>query len=149
MTRIITFSKSYSLTYVSQRSVSFSLSYTSSNTYFMSFDYIEGTYIMISSEMNYQSYFPYIIYYLSPLYVEKDVTIELNIKRKITPEQLIGVVCGSVSVFFLIIGIIIIAVRKHNEIIIQYNEFALTRTFLWVICPTRDRNESLFVFNFQ
>lgn len=92
MTRIITFSKSYSLTYVSQRSVSFSLSYTSSNTYFMSFDYIEGTYIMISSEMNYQSYFPYIIYYLSPLYVEKDVTIELNIKRKITPEQLIGVV---------------------------------------------------------
>ena len=66
------------------------------------------------------TYFPYIIYYLSPIYVEREVTINIFPKRGITPEQLIGLVCGTTSVFFLVLGVIILAVRKHYENKNQY-----------------------------
>lgn len=78
---------------------------------------------MYITQSNYHSYFPYIIKYLSSIYIEKDVTIEIIKKKTISKENLIGIVCGSASAFFLILGIIILSVRRRNEIINQYNEF--------------------------
>ena len=48
--------------------------------------------------MYFYSYFPYIIFYLSPTYVSSYIILNINKKRTITGEQLIAMVCGSVSV---------------------------------------------------
>lgn len=121
--RKTTISKSYSLTYVERKSVSFSLSFFSSNTFEMSFDASEGTYLMVESRTYYQEYFPYIIHYFSPSYIEQNITIDIRIKKRISSEQLIGITCGSASVFFLVLGIIILAVRRRNELKNQFDEF--------------------------
>lgn len=81
----------------------------------MSYIENEGTYALVASETNYVGYFPYIIYYLSPSFVAKYITIPIPKKQKISQEQLIGIVCGSASVFFLILGITIRAVRKKKQ----------------------------------
>lgn len=45
------------------------------------------------------------------------ITMTLDIRKaRISPEQLIGVVCGSASVFFLILAIIIFIVRRKQYI---------------------------------
>lgn len=109
-----TISLSQLLTYVKRKSVSFSISYLQSNT--ISITYVDDIfqYSYINTLVYYQKYFPYIIQILSPSYTATFIRIsELN-KLSISPEQLIGVVCGSVSVFFIILGIIIFAIRKQN-----------------------------------
>ncbi|KAK8844972.1 hypothetical protein M9Y10_021145 [Tritrichomonas musculus] len=44
-------------------------------------------------------------------------------RKRISQEQLIGVTCGSASVFFLILEIIILVVRKRRENIEQSEDF--------------------------
>ncbi|KAK8857529.1 hypothetical protein M9Y10_015934 [Tritrichomonas musculus] len=92
----------YSLTYLLQKSVSFSFSYDSSNH-------------------NY-SYYPYIIEYLSPSYSVSNQLLILNQNKKISSEKLIGIVCGSVAIFFLIISFVIFIIRWKNEYNIFINE---------------------------
>ncbi|KAK8897712.1 hypothetical protein M9Y10_015677 [Tritrichomonas musculus] len=104
-----------SVTFIEQKSVSFSLSHYASNTFMMSYIENEGTYALVASETNYVGYFPYIIYYLSPSFIAKYITIPIPKKQKISQEQLIGIACGSASVFFLILGITIRAVRKKKQ----------------------------------
>lgn len=36
-------------------------------------------------------------------------------KKRVTQEQLIGIVCGAVAIFFSIVGIVIIAIQKKNR----------------------------------
>lgn len=107
-TKQMSFSFSYSITYVSYKSVSYSISYLHSNTYMMSYTMIDNTYKFIQIWSYYLKYFPYIIQFYSPLSVETYISIPIVNKKKITPEQLIGVVCGSCSVFFLVLGMIIL-----------------------------------------
>ena len=105
---------SYSISFVTIKSVSYSLSYLSSNTFMMSYLEEENTYYISITQNYYANYFPYIIHYLSPVQISTFIGVIIPRKNKISPEQLIGVVCGSVSVFFLILGIIILAIRKKN-----------------------------------
>ena len=64
---------------------------------------------------NYYDYFPYIIYYMSPSYIQTMISLKVAKKRGLTQEQLIGVTCGTASVFFLILGIIILVIQKRNQ----------------------------------
>ena len=89
----------------------------------MSFDEQINTYIMVVTQRNYQTYLPYIIYYLSPYYVEQTFSFNLIKKKVISPEQLIGVSCGSASVFFLVLGIVICFIKKKYENKVQFDEF--------------------------
>lgn len=95
----MTYTISFSLTYLDRKSVSLSLSYTKSNTYSISFDNQNENFINVLSETYYQRYFPYIIHYLSPSYVPTYFTIFIYRHSKFSSEQLIGIVCGTVSVF--------------------------------------------------
>ena len=95
-------SSSFSLTCTLIKSVIFSYSYDArKNTY---------------------SYFPYIIYSLSPSYVPTYYVLYISSNKRISPENLIGIVCGSGAVFFSILSIIIIIVRKKNEYRIYLEE---------------------------
>ena len=78
---------------------------------------------MVITQRNYQTYLPYIIYYLSPIYVEQTFLLNLIKKKTISPEQLIGVSCGSASVFFLVLGIVICFIKKKYENKAQFDEF--------------------------
>lgn len=49
----------------------------------------------------------------------------INPKHKITGDQLIGITCGSASVFFIILTAIILIVRKKNKII-TYSDFSIS-----------------------
>lgn len=74
-----------------------------------------------------------LIYYLSPSYSPVIVTVEKTlIKKRITQEQLIGVVCGSAAVFFLILSIIAFVVRRIKRKV-RYSD-------LWTIYEN-DENE--------
>lgn len=42
--------------------------------------------------------------------------MDIGNKKTISPEQLIGIVCGSVGAFFIILAIIIFAYRKKREV---------------------------------
>lgn len=85
-------------------------------------------------ETNYETklfeYIPYIIAYLSPSYVEIKINIDMNKnKKRITQEKLIGVVCGSVAGFFVILSIIILIRQKKNSPIysacdVEYYEYS-------------------------
>lgn len=72
-----------------------------------------NTYSLIITQSEFEKYFPYIIRFLSPVYVPTIVFIPIkNNKYKISSEKLIGIVCGSVSVFFLILGVIILSIKR-------------------------------------
>lgn len=71
---------------------------------------------MVESRAYYQEYFPYIIHFFSPSYIEQNVTIDIRIKKRFSS-------CGSASVFFVVLGIIICAVRRHNELKYQFDVF--------------------------
>ena len=91
-----------SLTEILVKSVSFSLSFNAEHS-------------------SYQ-FFPYIIEFLSPSYVPSYVSLIISAKKGISSEQLIGSVCGSVAVLFGVLGIIIIALRKKQMQIIEFND---------------------------
>lgn len=111
--QLITFSLSYVLTYVSRKSVSLSASL--GNSYSFLYSYLNGEYTLILTQTNIYNYFPYIIYYLSPSYTAEYITIEIPNKKRISREQFIGVVCGSTSIFFLILAVIVLIVRKKTS----------------------------------
>lgn len=95
------------------RSVSFS--YSLSNSFLLSFYFINEEYTIIYSQSNLYFNFPYIILYLSPSYMLTYLQFNVNNKKKyITKERLIGIVCGSSSIFFFAIGTIIMIKNKNN-----------------------------------
>ena len=55
--------------------------------------------------------------------METYISINKIIKKTITQEQLIGITCGSASVFFLVLGVIILFIRHRNESKQIYDEF--------------------------
>ena len=88
----------------------------------MSYDENLGINTAVLTQSLTLGYFPYVIYFYSPVYVEQDIKIKI-MRKRISSEQLIGVVCGSSSVFFLILGIIISKIRRSNELKNKNNEF--------------------------
>lgn len=110
-----TYSISYSLTFVKKRSVSFSLSFALSNSYFKIIE--QNSIIFSLTQSLILDYFPYIIYFYSPTYVRIDLLLFIdNRNRRITPEKLIGITCGSAAIFFFILALIIFIIQKKNEI---------------------------------
>ena len=113
-----TYSKTFSITFFNLRSVSFS--YTLSHSIFHFYDNL-GSEILSNTASLF--FLPYIIYYLSPSYVPVYIKFPIK-KRIISPEQLIGVTCGSTAIFFFILFIIIKIVRK-NVIKNNFSYYAL------------------------
>lgn len=71
---------------------------------------------MIYVDSNVTIYLPYVIPFVSPSYIPVAVEIESKVeKSKLKPEQMIGIVCGAVAAFFLICGIVTMAVKKKNK----------------------------------
>ena len=77
----------------------------------MSYFVFDGIYSIVCTNTLIEGYFPYIIYYLSPLYVATYYSIELR-KKIISQEQLIGISCGVTAAFFSILAIAISINRK-------------------------------------
>lgn len=80
----VTYSKSFSVSYNSMKSVSFSLSNVLSNTCQVIYDQSRGTYTTVITQLHYQSYLPYTIYFPSPVYIERNVPIELMPRKRIS-----------------------------------------------------------------
>lgn len=109
---------SYSLTDVTVKTVIYSYLNVQSNTFLLSYNEEYQTYFASITESNFHQYIPYIIYSLSKSYVETMLTIEIVKKKSLSPENLIGISCGSVAAVFLIFFIIISVYRMHkNEFI--------------------------------
>lgn len=100
-------SMTISLSYV--KTVVFTYVQTLSNTFVILYNQ-EGE---IPSYRLTQSYF-YIIYSLSPLLVPTYLELDIH-KKKMSNENLIGIVRGSVAAFFLIVYIIFLIVRKKRR----------------------------------
>lgn len=112
--QIISISISMSLEWTRVKSVSMSITEIKSNI--ISYTFFMNTMIETNYETKLFEYIPYIIAYLSPSYVEIKISIDMNKnKKRITQEQLIGVVCGSVAGFFVILSIIILILQKKNS----------------------------------
>ncbi|KAK8898205.1 hypothetical protein M9Y10_000480 [Tritrichomonas musculus] len=102
-----TISISLSLTMVSIKSVSFSISYYPLNSKY--------------------SCFPYVIQFLSPSYVPTYIKLIIRPPKGQNSSQLIGIVCGSAALFFSTLGIVIILIRKKNEMkMILSDEFYIS-----------------------
>ena len=110
---------------VTARSVSLSQSFFTSYSY--SFIMLsDGIYSITLIVNNFETYIPYIIYILSPSYIQTNYLIELKVKKGISESQLIGIVCGSVSVFFLAACIVIFIVRKSWKNKVNSNDTSLS-----------------------
>lgn len=93
-TKQITLSMSYTLTFICKKSVSLSFSSTTSKTFLLSYFENEKTYSYALSQTDVARLFPYIIRYYSPSFLITEIKMILtNNNKKISPEQLIGVVC--------------------------------------------------------
>lgn len=125
----LSYSLTSSLTFINLRSVSFSMSYFLLRTYTFSYNINYETFYIFETQTFSYKYFPYIIHYLSPTYVASYIGIKPEKKRKISPEQLIGIVCGSVSVVFLILAIIILVIRKMYENKFVYDDFSFSSDY--------------------
>ncbi|KAK8838592.1 hypothetical protein M9Y10_033224 [Tritrichomonas musculus] len=120
-------SKSLSLflSFVSLRSVSFSLTISPSFLY-TNFLMPNGEYTICYTQIYIDRYLPYIFQFLSPTYIPVEILVELkDVKKKITQEQLIGIVCGSAACFFGIIGIIFLVVQKMKAIK-AYDDYSIS-----------------------
>lgn len=104
-------SMTMSVTLTNVKTVCFSFSQIISSTFTLNYNPEKETYLYTLTEIDTYKLMPYIIYSLSPKYVPSNlqVTLDTN-KKRISPEQLIGIVCGSVGVFF-----IIFAIRRKHE----------------------------------
>lgn len=111
----ISYKYSFVLSYKYMKSVSFTLDCYMSNTYSIVIDE-NGETKVVSFESYFSKYNPYIIHYLTQTYVGTRVPFETSLKKtKLSQQNLIGIVCGSVAVFFIILGIIIFVRRKKYE----------------------------------
>lgn len=119
-TTFYSISMSFIESYVSMKSVSFSMSEIQSFLY-TNILLSNGEYTFGITQVYVYNYFPYIIQYFSKTFVSVEVLTEINLpKKKITQEQLIGIVCGSVAAVFSIIGIILFFLRRVNS---SHNQF--------------------------
>ena len=121
-------SKSYSLisslTFIEMKSVSFSLSFSLSNSFLLSYNNLKTLFI-INTQSDYSFYFPYIIYYFSPSYSYTYMIYDIKSEKRLNGEQIIGITCGSASLFFLVLYIIIRIYNNNNLNKIE-NELSLT-----------------------
>ena len=134
-----TLSVSLSQSFLTLKSVIFS--YKSYVSQVFTNCYLENEQIqsMCLTEMVYYKYEPYIIYYLSPTYIYIPISIQIDFNKKsISSEQLIGIVCGSVSIFFLIVSLIIFIQRK-----IKSNKYILNSGFSIDESSDQKINESI------
>lgn len=115
-TKDSTFSMTFTIIMTSIRTVSFSYSQTLFNTYLLIYNDDQKSYIYSFTGLNTYKYFPYIIYSLSPLHVPTYLELSLVKKKKLSPESLIGIVCGTTSIFFLILYIVIFSIRKKTKV---------------------------------
>ncbi|KAK8895590.1 hypothetical protein M9Y10_024060 [Tritrichomonas musculus] len=97
----MTLSSSFSLTFVQIRSVSFSILNSISNSFYITFDNIKKSFIILTTQSEYFYNFPYVIYFYSPKYVSTNAFINIQQQKGLTGEKLIGIVCGSTSIFLL------------------------------------------------
>lgn len=110
----ITKSMSYVLSWTYCKTVTMTV--TDDISYSIIYTFFDGTFYESITAVFSKSYFPYIIEVLTPSYVKTDQVFELvAVKKKMSPEQLIGVVCGAVAGAFLIIVIVIFIIRKRNN----------------------------------
>lgn len=109
-------SMTMSVTLTNVKTVCFSFSQIISSTFTLIYNPEKETKLYTLTEIDTYKKMPYIIYSLSPKYVPSylQVTLDTN-KKRISPEKLIGIVCGSVGVFFIILSIIIFAIRRKHE----------------------------------
>ena len=104
------------MVFITKKSVSFSLSYSFTLSFLNTYIHELGEYSNVKIIDNKLYYFPYIIYILSPSYSLTYLSFEIQHKKSITGEQLIGIVCSSVSTFLLSLGAIIFIIKKKNEV---------------------------------
>lgn len=121
----VTFHKSYSLTIVNVKTVVFSLSQIGSYSYFLSYCPEMNTFLYSISYSKFHKNFPYIIFSISPSFVQTYFVLEIARSSKISPEKLIGITCGSTAGFFIILSIIFFIIQKRKKI----NENSLTDSF--------------------
>ena len=112
-----TLSKSISFSYILQRSVSFSISQTISVIYSMTI--INNHISLIQTKSLFLYNHPYIINYYSLAAIQSFVIIEILPKKGMTKEMLIAICCGSASIFFFGLGLVIIIYQKFHK----QNEF--------------------------
>lgn len=79
---------------------------------------------MIETKIN--QLLPYITYSLTQSFYQTFVQFDVPKKKSLTPEKLIGISCGSVGVFFIILTIVILVYRKKKEIKLFLNEETFT-----------------------
>ena len=116
----LTFSVTFVETFSNVRTVTFSIAYSLSISKIECTD-IQNSISFCDTVIQFQKFLPYIVYSLSPIYVKTVIFKEIKInKNKISQEQLIGIVCGTVSVIFSIIGIILLIVQKRNAYKYKY-----------------------------
>lgn len=109
-----TFLKSLSITLTNVRTVIFSFSNVISNIQILSYISDQNTYSFVSSFSEVHKKFPYIIFSLSPSLIPTYLIFDFVHSSKISQGKLIGLVCGSVAAFFLILSIIILIIQKQN-----------------------------------
>ena len=102
---------SVSFSYVLVRSVHFNHTSYFKKTFISTF--IKDLITVIETQILTDTQLFYIIYIPSITYIQHTLLFEINYtKKKITPEKLIGIVCGSVACFFLFIALIINIIQK-------------------------------------
>ena len=110
----ITMTFEMTITYVLRKSVSYSNGLTISKYLFGT--YISGEYVMVESQTYVYSYLPYIIQFYSMTKSPFQKIYEVfNLKKKLTPEMLIGITCGSTAVFFIILTCLILYCRQLQK----------------------------------
>lgn len=91
-----------------------SVSYTISKN--AHYTFIDNTYILEYIDSMIEHHNPFVIFSLSPSYIQAMISIDLNMKTKrLRPEQLIGIVCGYFAAVFLIITVVILIWKKKND----------------------------------
>lgn len=111
--QVVTNMKTLSCSFTLVKSVSMSFSHFLSKIASYTYNEEFGGYSVVLTVTEVYRSLPYLIHFYSPTSVETVFFIEVKtVKKKITSEQLIGIVCGSVGAFFGIIGIIILSQRR-------------------------------------
>lgn len=107
---------SYVESFVMVKSVSFSNSFIVSNVLSITFNSELGQHSYIMSQTNVYAMLPYVIQIFSPTIIQTMMMFELSHpKKQITAEQLIGIVCGSIAVFFSVLGTVILFLRRKQK----------------------------------
>lgn len=93
---------SYSQVLVAIKSATFSIVYSNSYTHIGYFDENENTFVYSLSNVYAESFTLFIMTYITNSYVHAIVSKSKPQKPKITQAKLIGIICGSVAILFII-----------------------------------------------